>query len=383
MSARRGNGHVRERSPGSFELRWRAGGKVHTATFRGGKRAAEKELRRRLSDADRGIAAGAPASLTMAGWLAQWLEIVRADTDIRPITFDRYETAVRLYLAPTLGTIRLRDLTPRDIQAAFTGWAQGGRQRGCGGLARSTLGLLRKILHATLQRALEIELIARHPMAALRKRLPTGAAGEARVVGADAIAALLDRARGTPYHAALLLASACGLRRGEVCGLRWGAVDLDASTLNVAETRVPGRRGIVTGRTKTGRSRSVAIPAFAVVLLRQHRVAQAETLLSLGVRLGDDAYVCARADGSPLNPMSLTAWCRANAPIGFHGLRHSHASLLFKGGASVKAVSSRLGHASAAMTLSVYAHLLPGADEDAAERIDNMLTSSNPVANRP
>ena len=220
-------------------------------------------------------------------------------------------------------------------------------------------------------------------MAALRKRLPTGAAGEAKVIDATAVAALLDRARGTPYHAAILLASTCGLRRGEACGLRWGAVDLDAAALTVAETRVPARRGIATGTTKTGRSRSVAIPAFAVAVLRQHRLSQAEGLLSLGVRLGDDAYVCARDDGSPLNPMSLTAWCRANAPIGFHGLRHSHASLLLGNGASVKTVSSRLGHASAAMTLSVYAHLLPGADEDAARRIDEMLSGSNPIANRP
>jgi integrase len=112
------------------------------------------------------------------------------------------------------------------------------------------------------------------------------------------------------------------------------------------------------------------------MLLRQHRVAQAEQLLRLGVRLGDDDYVCAHADGSPLNPMSLSAWCRRNSPIGFHGLRHTHASLLLGNGASIKAVSSRLGHASATMTLSTYAHILPGADEDAAQRIDDLLSGS-------
>jgi integrase len=374
-------GHIRSRSPGSWELRWRAAGKTRTATFRGGRREAEKELRRRMGDADRGIAAEAPASLTAAAWFHQWLEIVRPD--VRPITFDRYEAAIRLYLSPALGAIRLRDLSPRDIQTAFTRWAQSGRRRGGdGGLARSSLGLLRKVLHAALQRALELELIGRHPMAPLRKRLPIGAAPEAKVIDADAIAALLDRAHGTPYHPALLLASACGLRRGEACGLRWGAVDLDAGILNVVETRVPARRGIATGATKTGRSRSIAIPAFGVALLRQYRLSQAETLLKLGVRLDDDAHVCAHPNGSPINPMSLTAWCKTHAPIGFHGLRHSHASLLLTGGASVKAVSARLGHASAAMTLSTYAHLLPGADEDAARRIDDAF-GSKMVAKRP
>ena len=79
--------------------------------------------------------------------------------------------------------------------------------------------------------------------------------------------------------------------------------------------------------------------------------------------------------------MSLSAWCRANSPIGFHGLRHTHASLLLNGGASVKAVSSRLGHSSAALTLGIYAHVLPGADEDAARRIDDLLSGSKRVAN--
>jgi integrase len=334
-----------------------------------------------MADADRGIAATAPARLTLGDWLGQWLEIARGE--VRPITYDRYESAVRLYLTPALGAIRLRDLSPRDIQTAFTRWTRAGRHRGTGGLAQSTLGLLRKTLNASLQRALELELIARHPMAALRKRLPTGGASEARVVGADAVGALLQSASRTPYHAAILLASACGLRRGEACAIRWRHIDLDAKELTITEARVPARKGITTGKTKSGRSRILQIPEFAVGLLRQHRIAQAEQLLKLGVRLDEDAYVCAHADGSAINPMSLSAWCRRNAPIGFHGLRHSHASMLLGSGASIKAVSSRLGHSNAALTLSTYAHLLPGADEDAARRIDDLLSGSKLVANRP
>jgi integrase len=248
-------------------------------------------------------------------------------------------------------------------------------------LARSTLGLLRKTLHAALQRALELELIARHPMAPLRSRLPTGAAPEAKVIDAEAAAALVDRAAGTPYHSAIVLAVACGLRRGEACGLRWRNVDFDAGQLHVDEARVPARKGIATGKTKSGRSRSIRIPEFALALLRQHRVFQAEQLLKLGVRVDGNVHVCTRADGSPINPMSLSAWCRTNSPIGFHGLRHTHAFLLLNGGASVKAVSCRLGHSSAALTLGIYAHVLPGADEDAARRIDELLSGSKRVAN--
>jgi integrase len=165
-----------------------------------------------MAEADRGVAAAAPARLTVAEWLRQWIEITRGE--IRPITSDRYEGAVRLYLVPALRTIRLRDLSPRDIQTAFTRWTTAGRYRGTGGLAKSTLDLLRETLHAALQRALELELIGRHPMAPLRKRLPTGAAPEAKVIGTAEVAAALERAAATAYHPAILLASACGLRRG-------------------------------------------------------------------------------------------------------------------------------------------------------------------------
>jgi integrase len=259
-----------------------------------------------MAEADRGVAAAAPARLTVAEWLRQWIEITRGE--IRPITSDRYEGAVRLYLVPALRTIRLRDLSPRDIQTAFTRWTTAGRYRGTGGLARSTLGLLRETLHAALQRALELELIGRHPMAPLRKRLPTGAAPEAKVIGTAEVAAL-ERAAATAYHPAILLASASG----------WTAM----------------------------------------------------------------ATVCPRPDGSPINPRSLSAWCRDNLPIGFQGLRHTHASLLLNIGASMKAVSSRLGHSSGALTLGIYAHVLPGADEDAARRIDDLLSGSKRVANQP
>src|SRR5205807_6261614 len=132
---------------------------------------------------------------------------------------------VRLYLAPALGAIKLRDLAPAHIQAAFSTWATSGRHRGAGGLARSTLGLLRKTLHAALQRALELELIARHPMEALRRRLPNGKAPEAKTLDRDATSALLDRVTGT-YRPAVLLAVACGLRRGEIVALKWRNVDL-------------------------------------------------------------------------------------------------------------------------------------------------------------
>jgi integrase len=373
------SGHIRQRSPGSWEIRYQRAEKTVTKTIRGTKAEAQRVLRQLMVEHDKGIASSAPAKLMVADWLRRWLGIAAAE--VRPITAERYEDAVRLYLSPALGKISLRDLRPADIQAAFSTWATSGRHRGSGGLARSTLGLLRKTLHASLQRALELELIGRHPMEPLRRRLPNGKAPEAKVLDHDATAALLVQVTGI-YRPAILLAVACGLRRGEIIALKWRNVDLDTGSITVTESTVPLRRGTETGKTKSGRTRTITMPALVVAELRQHRLAMVERLLALGVKLSKDHTVVAREDGRPVNPVVLTAWCRRTFGK-LHGLRHTHASQLLDAGVNIKTVSSRLGHGSAALTLSTYAHLLPGADQDAAQRIDDLLSRSKPVANAP
>jgi integrase len=382
----RRSGHIRERSPGAFELRYSLGTdpatgrrKTVTTTFHGTKVEAQRALRQLMVEHDKGIAASAPAKMLVADWLQQWLDLTAAE--VRPITAERYETAVRLYLVPALGQIRLRELSAANIQAAFSQWATSGRHRGAGGLARSTLGLLRKTLHAALQRALELELLARHPMAPLRRRLPNGKAPEAKALDGNTTSALLDKITGK-YRPAVLLAVACGLRRGEIVALKWRNVDLASATVTVTESTVPLRHGVQTGKTKTGRTRTIVMPAFVVAELRHHRLLMAERLLAVGDRLGEDHHVVANEDGRPVNPVVLTAWCRRQFGK-LHELRHSHASQLLGAGVNIKAISSRLGHASASLTLSTYAHLLPGADQDAAQRIDDLLSGSKRVAKQP
>ena len=107
----RQSGHIRERSPGSFELRYKKAGRTFTKTVRCGSKAeAKRALRHLIVEHDKGIAAIAPAKMLVTDWLRQWLDLTAAD--VRPITAERYEAAVRLYLAPALGHINLRDLAP-------------------------------------------------------------------------------------------------------------------------------------------------------------------------------------------------------------------------------------------------------------------------------
>jgi integrase len=133
---------------------------------------------------------------------------------------------------------------------------------------------------------------------------------------------------------------------------------------------------------KSGRSRTVALSATVIDELRQHKRRQAEELLRCGMRQGDDGFVVAQADASPVQPNSLThEWYRllAKTPlprIRFHDLRHAHATHLLSNGVHPKVASERLGHSKVGITLDLYSHVLPGMQADAASRVDEALRAA-------
>jgi integrase len=193
-------------------------------------------------------------------------------------------------------------------------------------------------------------------------------------------AVLLEAARPYRLFVPVMLAVTCGLRRGEICALRWRNVDLSgAAQLAVMGSIEQTGAGIREKETKNGRARTVALTALAMEELRRHKTRQAEELLRLGVRQSDDTYVVAQADGQPLKPNSLThEFVRFIAGIllprvRFHDLRHSHATHLLASGVHPKIAQERLGHATIAITLDLYSHVLPGMQADAASRVDEAL----------
>src|SRR5213078_4403692 len=130
---------------------------------------------------------------------------------------------------------------------------------------------------------------------------------------------------------------------------------------------------------KSGRYRNLALSAYVVEEVREHRTKQAEKLLRLGGKQDDTTFVYTREDGEPLQPRTLTHnWqaliARTGMPrVRFHDLRHAHATHLLSSGVHPKVASERLGHSKIGITLDLYSHVLPGMQEDAATRIDAAL----------
>jgi integrase len=381
---RRATGSIRQRSPGSYELRYSLGidpatgkRKIATATFKGSQKDAERELRRLLRSLDTGEAIE-PNKLVARDWFQQWLKMVRPE--LSPLTHRLYDQSVRLYLAPAFGNLPLVKLTPAHIQAAYSALAEGGRRDGRGGpLAATTRRLIHRVLTACLNRALELQLIGRNPALVLRRRLPKVDRVEMAILSPEQTRQVLGVTRGTELYPPVLIALATGARRGEISALRWRNVDLDRGEVLIAESaREMKGRDVTVGSTKTGKTRRVTLPTFATEELHAWKREQAEQLLRVGVRQSGDTPVCTRPDGERVTPNMLTDRFRDLAkrlglPVHFHSLRHTHASQLLLAGAHPRTMQERLGHSSVALTLDVYSHVTERLRDDAADKIDAVL----------
>jgi integrase len=238
-----------------------------------------------------------------------------------------------------------------------------------------------RVLSQALKQAIRWQLLTSNPSAAVTP--PRIERREMKTLDADAAAALIEIARGGTLFVPILLAVMTGMRRGEIAALRWRSIDLDGGQLAVVASTEQVRRDSREKPPKSGRSRrAIALPALMVDELRRHRLAQAQELLQLGVRPTDDTHVCLQTDGASWRPSMMTAafarLLRASGlpRVRLHDLRHTHASHLLAANVHPKIVQERLGHASIAMTLDLYSHVVPGLQEEAAASADAVMRAA-------
>lgn len=320
----------------------------------------------------------APSKLTVDEYLADWLP--GQASHLRPSTFSLYRTVSASYLSPTMGAEPIQGLTPKSVGKVYAGLlAKGGR--GGKPLAPKTVRHAHIVLRRALADAVEEGIVTRN-VAALAK-VPAARRRDMQTWTGSQVAAFLDAAReGEPrLAAAFTLAATTGMRRGEVLGLRWSDLDLDAARAQIVRALVivDNRPTLSEPKTERGR-RSVPLPPETVAVLRAHKVRQAEERLALGLGAAPaDGLVFAREDGSPLHPERLIdAFARVTKtaklpPIRFHDLRHSFATLALAAGIAPKVVQEILGHASITITLDLYSHVVPGMDEAATSKVAALI----------
>jgi integrase len=375
-------GHLKERSPGHWaivlDVRDPETGKRKRKwhSFEGTKREAQVECSKLIAAMTGGTYVD-PSRQTVAQFLEKWLAYMASQ--LSPRSHERYTEIAKKNLVPLLGAVRLTKLRSAQIADAYSKALASGRRDGKGGLSTSTVVYMHRVLKQALAQAVHWHELAGNEAGAVEP--PKVERKKMKVLDTDGTAAVIDSASGTPLFIPVLLGVTTGMRRGEIAALRWRHVDLERAQIAIEESAEQTTRGVRYKPPKSNKGRTVALPSMAVAELRSHRVQQAQDLLRLGVRLSDDTFVVAQADGSPYQPRSLThafqhLLAKHRLPrVRFHDLR-SHATALLKGKVHPKVVQERLGHSTIAVTLDIYSHVLEGMQEDAAAIVDAGLRSA-------
>ena len=375
-------GSIDQRGPNTYRIRVELGqdpsGKrvQRTVTVHGTKREAQKKLAELLVEVNKGNVINT-GTMSVAEYLDYWLANYARRLATR--TFNNYAEYVEYYIKPGIGTIRLDQLQPAHIQALYTRLEECGGKRRVKALSPTTVFNLHRVLKGALRRAVQWQMLGRNPAEAVTPPRPV--TRRPNVLTVKEVARVLEGARGNQLYIPVLIAVCTGLRRGEICGLRWQDVNLVDGVVAIQQTLVAVGRGKLeykTTKTETGR-RVVRMPALLVDALREEYRLLAERRSEVGSSYNRENLVVYRPNGTPMHPNTLYSnFQKLLRRIGIasraiHDLRHSHATHLLEAKVHPKVVSERLGHSDPALTLRVYSHVLADIQQEAADQTNELL----------
>ena len=301
------------------------------------------------------------------GWL---LSIAHS---VKPSTLRRYEAYVRLHAIPAFGDVRLRKLSPGDLERLYAA------KLGDGLAPRSVLHL-HMALHRALRHAQRRGLVDTNVTELVEPPKPQRR--EMQSLSPEQARRLLSVVRGDRLEALYVLAITTGMRQGELLGLRWRDIDFEGRSLRVTGSiqYLPGRGLRVSSPKTRGSRRQVMLSQIAIDALHRRREAQKQERARVGEKWQDGDFVFTSRNGRPLYATNVVSrsfqklLAAAGVPrIRFHDLRHTAASLLLGQGVHPKIVSEMLGHASIGITLDLYSHATPTIQRGATAAFDRLL----------
>jgi integrase len=354
----------------SISLGYDAHGKHVRKTVYGSSKAVVMEKLKGLQLKSGQLTQADAGQMTVSKFLAQWLEAV--NLKVSKGTFKNYSQHVNDYLGPKLGSIKLAKLSTMNVEMFY-------RQLTEDGHSASLQRHVGVTLRAALAWAMRHRLLDHNVASGKLVALPSHSKREIRALEPTEIGSFLEAARRDRLYALYVLAIDSGCRQGELLGMQWGDLDFGQGTITIQRSleEVNGTLALKPPKTKQSR-RTVTLTAFTLAALSEHRKA----MLAEGSYGVGQPVFCGSRNKTWLRKSDL--FRHSFAPIlkacglkfRFHDMRHACASLLLAGGTDLKTVQDRLGHSTAMMTLSVYAHTMRGAQSAAAAKLNAILEST-------
>lgn len=324
--------------------------------------------------------------MTVGDWSERWLkEYVKPH--VRPRTCEKYRSCFDRYVIPFYGAMPLRELNASDLQAHFNGLRRNGRADGTG-LSASTVRATRRYFCMCLDDAVRAGLLLNNPV---RNTKPAKLIKKEYVVlDKNQVARMIQAAAeiDSPVMCRVMpvllaLTAHTGMRQGEVFGLKWEDVDLDHACIFIRRSlaHVIGK-GAVFQEPKTKNSRRrILLLKEDVDVLRHYQEWQQQYAEDLGDKYAMRELVFASPFGTPISPTNFTRRyfrpllrrCGIDEAFTFHGLRHTHATLLLQQGVNPKIVQERLGHSSIKVTMDTYSHVLPEMQRQAVDALEKIF----------
>ena len=379
MAKRRpqGDGTIRKRSDGRWEARIIVGHKndgspMYKSAFAKTQKSALKQLHQ-LIDLYRDVDLTEECRMTLGEWLDKWLDEYMIFT-IRESTLDSYRAMVKNQVKPFIGSKQIASLTTADMQKFYNKIKKEGRVREHPihgkTLADSMVRGVHMMLHEALDTAVKERLIAKNPTNGTT--VPKCNYPEKQILGDNQLETFLEAIKGHEYWCDFFYVEVMtGLRRGEICGLKWQDIKFDENKLQVKRSvSVKKGGGVSIGETKTETGvRCIQMPPSVAELLKSKK----QTAITEWV------FPHFLHPEQPISPASAYRKLKvilknAELPlIRFHDLRHTFATHATQGGVDPKTLAGILGHTNASFTLDTYTHVTSDMQKSASAVVGNMM----------
>ncbi len=312
-----------------------------------------------------------PKEDKLSDWLKYWINDIcknnRAET-----TVYGYENIIKNHINPVLGNIKLQNLTPIQIQQYYSKLIN----RAENPLSENTVRKHHDLLKTALGVAVKQDILLRNPCD--KVEAPKKTKPEQNFYTAEQVKGLKELLENHRLKTAIYLLAQFGLRRGELCGLRWENIDFEKKAIYIVETRTTAGQNEIIKEPKNRTSfRTLLLVDVIIPILQEEYARQQENRKKYGKDYIETDYVIVMENGKPYRPNYLSELFtkfieETHLPkLTLHGLRHTVASILFEENLQTKKVSDYLGHSNVGTTNEIYAHFTRKTHEDTA----NLLAS--------